>query len=159
MTDNTRMNRTLAAILLIGLTLTSVGASAEIREERLWLPPAFAQYSEALKTAAELALEHPDCQDVLYGRLNEFRSENSEISFTILCMKDARSTFNQVFALAELLDNPEADARRAARQQELEQLRNLLQPSSRPDMSGEADAEEEEAEEDDEAGEPAPEIF
>lgn len=157
MTDNTAMNRSLAAILLMGLTLTSIDVGAEVRPDRLWLPPAFAQYSDALTTAAELALEHPDCKDVLYGRLNEFRSENSGISFTILCMKDARSTFNQVFALSELLDNPEADARRAARQRELEQLRGLLQPSSRPDISSEADAEEEEAE--DQAGESAPEIF
>jgi hypothetical protein len=157
MTDNTVMNRSVAAFLLFGLTLAGAGVRAEVRPERLWLPPTFAQYSDALSTAAELALEHPDCKEVLYGRLNEFRSENSEISFTILCMKDARSTFNQVFALAELLDNPAADARRAARQQELEQLRNLLQPSRRSDSSSGTDAESEQA--DAQPGGPAPEIF
>lgn len=157
MTDNTVMNRSVAVFLLIGLALTGVDVRAEVRPERLWLPPAFAQYSDALSTAAELALEHPDCKEVLYGRLNEFRSENSEISFTILCMKDARSTFNQVFALAELLDNPEADARRAARQQELEQLRGLLQPSSRPDSNSATNTESDQ--DDVQPGGPAPEIF
>lgn len=157
MTDNAGMNRSFAVSLLVGLSLVGLYAQAEVRPDRLWLPPAFAKYSDALATAAELALEHPECKDVLYGRLNEFRSENSEISFTILCMKDARNTFNQVFALAELLDNPEADARRAARQRELEQLRNLLQPSSISE--GQIDADEESEESDDSSDETAPEIF
>ncbi|WP_169792274.1 hypothetical protein [Pseudohongiella spirulinae] len=149
------MNRSLAVSLLMGLSLASLDVRAEVRPERLWLPPAFAQYSDALSTAAELALEHPDCREVLYGRLNEFRSAQTEISFTILCMKDARSTFNQVFALADLLDNPAADARRAARQQELEQLRGLLQPSSRPGSDNEAETEAD-AEQDEDS---SPEIF
>lgn len=101
----------------------------ELRSERLWLLPRNANLADLLERAARQALEHPDCQDVLYGSLNEFRSERGGTSFTILCMRDARSTFNLVFEADDLksseeLNNP-ADLRP---REELERLRQMMQP-------------------------------
>lgn len=70
--------------------------------QRLWLPPSHAHLRPMLEYAVRLALGNPDCMDVLYGRLNEFRSEREEPTLTILCQKDARSTFNLIYRASDL---------------------------------------------------------
>ena len=107
---------------------SSVPVSKEpLKESRLWLPPAQAAHREALVRAARQALLHQDCSEVLYGGLNEFRSEREGTSFTILCMRDGRSTFNQVFFEAELMTDEDIRARTAVGAAELERLRSLMQ--------------------------------
>jgi hypothetical protein len=141
MTDNAAMKSKpymlLFSVLVCGLYAV-MPASAQIREERLWLPASHSQMRPLLLEAAQRALQHPECVEVLYGRLNEFRTESGETAFTILCMKNARSTFNQVFRLSDLQAQPvrveprEENTSRA----ELERLRNLLQGA--PDGSVDA---------------------
>jgi hypothetical protein len=98
---------------------------------RLWLPPQHTESAGLLLTAANLALEHPDCAEVLYGGLNEYRTQREGTSFTIMCIKDARTTFNQIFFASELAESeiktPEEDAVSRA---EIERLRQLIQNPS-----------------------------
>jgi hypothetical protein len=104
-----------------------------LKESRLWLPPAQANHREALVRAARQALLHQNCSEVLYGGLNEFRSEREGTSFTILCMRDGRSTFNQVFFESELMTDEDISARTASGAAELERLRSLMQqPGAQP---------------------------
>lgn len=80
-----------------------------VNPERLWLPPSAAHMMPALEEAAQRALAHPECAQVLYGRLNEFRTENNEPAMTILCQIDARNTFNLVFRVDELITADDND--------------------------------------------------
>ncbi len=73
-----------------------------VSPDRLWLPPSAAHLMPALQEASRQALNHPECAQVLYGRLNEFRTEHEAPALTILCQRDARSTFNLVFRVDEL---------------------------------------------------------
>lgn len=75
--------------------------------------------------AAQRAMEHPDCGEVLYGRLNEYRSERGENAFTILCMRDARYTFNLVFNTSDL-EEVEVDPEEEDSSANLQRLRSLL---------------------------------
>lgn len=106
---------------------------------RLWVPPRQSAFADLLLTAANLALEHPDCAEVLYGALNEYRTEREGTSFTIMCIKDARTTFNQIFFASDLPGNqtqtpeggvaPEAEIERrreSERRAEIERLRQLI---------------------------------
>jgi len=121
--------RILRRFFAVCLSLLVAGSVlAEVRPERLWLSGAHNSLRPLLTAAAYKALENPDCNDVLYGRLNEYRTEHVGTAFTILCMKDARTTFNLVFYASELGDvampvnNRDNDASRA----ELERLRQML---------------------------------
>lgn len=98
-----------------------------LREDRLWLSPAHASHREALVRAARQALLHAECNEVLYGGLNEFRTEHEGTSFTILCMRDGRTTFNQVFFQADLMTDEDIRARSPGGAAELERLRLLMQ--------------------------------
>jgi hypothetical protein len=103
----------------------------ELRPERLWLLPRHAEFAPLLNRAAEQALQHPDCIEVLNGGLNEFRTERTGISFTILCMKDARTTFNQVFYAEDLMVGDELDNEEepeAVLDSELQRLRDMMLP-------------------------------
>lgn len=98
-----------------------------LREDRLWLSPSHASHREALVRAARQALLHAECNEVLYGGLNEFRTEREGTSFTILCMRDGRTTFNQVFFEADLMTDEDIQARTPGGGAELERLRSLMQ--------------------------------
>lgn len=89
------------ALLLFGSS--HVLCAESVNRERLWLPPAAVHLMPALEEAARRALAHPDCTQVLYGRLNEYRTEHNEPAMTILCQIDARTTFNLVFRVDELI--------------------------------------------------------
>ncbi|HBN15837.1 MAG TPA: hypothetical protein DD407_12430 [Pseudohongiella sp.] len=145
MTDNEGMRTNklklsiLALFLLPTLGLTPVagqaqsisGSSTELLDEqeiaRLWLPASYAHLQDQLVLAARRAARHEDCQEVLYGRLNEYRTERDEPSFTIMCMKDVRTTFDQVFFASELDGESLDEPRQQPTSEELEQLRGLLQ--------------------------------
>lgn len=101
---------------------------------RLWLPPQHRESAGRLLTAAIVALEHPDCGEVLYGGLNEYRTEREGKSFTIMCIKDARTTFNQIFFASDLseteIETLEGDAASSAENAEIEHLRQFIQNPS-----------------------------
>lgn len=98
---------------------------------RLWLPPQHAASAGLLLAAANRALEHPDCAEVLYGGLNEFRTEREGTSFTIMCIKDARTTFNQIFHESDLAAaTTPAPVDESGSQEEFDRLRNLLRSPS-----------------------------
>lgn len=122
--------RILRSFLVICLGVAVAGSVlADVRPDRLWLSGANNSLRPLLTAAAYKALEHPDCNDVLYGRLNEYRTENVATAFTILCMKDARTTFNQVFYATELDDVVVPAARprdTETTRAELERLRQML---------------------------------
>jgi hypothetical protein len=102
-----------------------------LNPSRLWLPPQQAKVAGLLLTAANRALEHPECAEVLYGGLNEFRTEREGTSFTIMCIKDARTTFNQVFHERDLVASEvRSPAEEAAARAEIERLRGLIQNPS-----------------------------
>lgn len=69
---------------------------------RMWLPESAAQFHPFLKLAVAEALRDPTCTEVLYARLNEYRTIYEEPTFTILCKKDYKSTFNKVYHITEL---------------------------------------------------------
>lgn len=126
-------------LLLLGVSTSAV--HAEIRPERLWLPSGSSHLRDMLNLAALRALEHPDCKELLYGRMNEFRTENAETAFTILCLKDERTTFNLVFYAKDLAPESEqtGQVNDSESREELERLRNLLQGS--PSAADNADSE------------------
>jgi hypothetical protein len=121
----------------LGLTPGAVQAqsisdgSTELLDEkeiaRLWLPASYSHFQNQLVLAARRAARHEDCQEVLYGRLNEYRTERDEPSFTIMCMKDVRTTFDQVFFASELDGESLDEPKQQPTSEELEQLRGLLQ--------------------------------
>lgn len=155
--DNAGMKTSLAHSclrrLLVGLCLLSapclsaqepgagVNSKKPVKESRLWLPQSQAALHDSLVRAARQALLHPECNEVLYGSINEFRTQREGVSFTILCMRDSRSTFNQVFSEAELLSDVEIQSRATANTAaELERLRSLIplpsvQPPAQPSTS------------------------
>lgn len=99
-----------------------------------------------LAYAAELALSDPDCNQVLYGRLNEYRTENGEEpTMTILCQQDPRTTFNLVYQASDLeAAMPAADTEFSDEDADsnLDALRNLLMSNSelREQQRGESDS-------------------
>lgn len=108
--------------------------SRELKTDRLWLLPRHAEFAGLLERAARQALQHPDCNQVLYGSLNEFRTGRTGTSFTILCMQDARTTFNQVFFADDLLSDEEQADTDAPEDltDELDRLRRMMQPAVPP---------------------------
>ncbi len=128
--------KNLTVYLAAGLMLlsvmgnTSAAAEAEskagaVQPHRLWLPSSQENLRELLVAAAHQALEDPDCTEVLYGRLNEYRSENDETAFTILCMRDPRYTFNLVFNASDL-EPFEQEQETVSNTEDLQRLRALL---------------------------------
>ncbi len=135
-----------AALLLTALLSGSVtAAEAEaVKPHRLWLPSSQGNLRELLVAAAHRALEDPDCAEVLYGRLNEYRTENDETAFTILCMRDLRYTFNLVFNASEL-EPAESEEEVVSNAEDLQRLRELLGdiPASIREGSSDNDARQE----------------
>lgn len=87
---------------------------AETDPSRLW-PPASAQHLlPFLKLAVAEALQDATCTEVMYARLNEYRTVYEEPTFTILCKKDYKTTFNKVYQVTEL--DPEYNNRIAQRE-------------------------------------------
>ncbi len=76
---------------------------------RLWLPESSAHLQPFLELAVAEALRDTTCTEVLYARLNEYRTIYEEPTFTILCKKDYKSTFNKVYHITEL--DPEYNSR------------------------------------------------
>jgi hypothetical protein len=115
--------------------------SRELRTERLWLLPRQSAFTELIRRAGRQALQHPDCNEVLYGSLNEFRTERTGTSFTILCMKDARTTFNQVFFADDLMTEEDLNVAEqpSLATEELERLRQMMQPQSVPGSTQQAE--------------------
>jgi len=77
-------------------------AAATTDPTRLWLPASAAHLHPFLELAVAEALRDPSCTEVLYARLNEYRTIYEEPTFTILCKKDFKSTFNKVYQITEL---------------------------------------------------------
>lgn len=120
----------LITILVVGLVSLSViggpvSAAEAIKPHRLWLPSSQENLRDLLVAAAQQALQDPDCAEVLYGRLNEFRSENDETAFTILCMRDPRYTFNLVFNASDL-EPADSEQETESNTEDLQRLRALL---------------------------------
>lgn len=115
---------------LTGESAATQTLSRELRTNRLWLLPRHAELTDLLHRAGRQALQHPDCNEVLYGSLNEFKTDRIGTSFTILCMKDARTTFNQVFFAEDLMTDDELDVVEdpADASDELERLRRMMVP-------------------------------
>lgn len=143
----------LAAGLLLSSVLTGAAAAAEAETDtaavpphRLWLPSSQENLRELLVAAAHRALEDPDCAEVLYGRLNEYRSENDETAFTILCLRDPRYTFNLVFQASDLQPaEPEQEV--VSNTEDLQRLRALLGDIPASVRSGSDDSDDSEAQE------------
>jgi len=114
----------LATVMCGGLAAAEPGAGA-VKPQRLWLPPSQENLRELLVAAAHQALLDPDCAEVLYGRLNEYRTENDETAFTILCMRDARYTFNLVFNASDLAP-ADTEQEVVSNAEDLQRLRALL---------------------------------
>ncbi|MDO8910069.1 MAG: hypothetical protein Q7W55_16405 [Pseudohongiella sp.] len=132
--------------------------SRELRTDRLWLLPRHSAFTDLIRRAGRQALQHPDCNEVLYGSLNEFRTERTGTSFTILCMRDARTTFNLVFFADDLLSEEELNAAEepASSIDELERLRQMMLPQTAPNAAQPAEPIQSEAES---AELPAPVVF
>lgn len=141
----------LAAVLLLASVLAGGLSAAEaVKPHRLWLPSSQSNLRGLLEAAANRALEDPDCTEVLYGRLNEYRTENEGTAFTILCMRDPRYTFNLVFHASEL-EPAESEPDRASNSSDLQRLRELLgdiPASVRAGAAGNSDQQEPEEPED-----------
>lgn len=69
---------------------------------RMWLAESAAHLHPFLELAVAEALRETTCTEGLYARLNEYRSIYEEPTFTILCKKDYKSTFNKVNHITEL---------------------------------------------------------
>lgn len=126
-------------LLAITVLFAVSSHASESRSERLWLPANSAHLRPFLQMAVDLAMENEDCVDVLYARLNEYRTIYEEPTFTILCKKDVKTTFNRVIPITEVDPDYFAkiqrseDAADTARtlSPEIEALRNqLLSPSA-----------------------------
>lgn len=122
-------------------------AAEALQRHRLWLPSSQENLRPLLVAAAERALEDNECAEVLYGRVNEYRTENDETAFTILCMRDPRYTFNLVFNASDL-EPSDSDTEVVSNTADLERLRSLLGEIPARVRSGDDDMEsEQEAEE------------
>lgn len=113
----------LIATVLVIATLTSNVHAASSRSERLWLPASASHLRPFLQMAVDLALTDEECTDVLYARLNEYRTIYEEPTFTILCKRDAKSTFNRVIAITEV--DPDYFAKLEAGEEALDTARSL----------------------------------
>ncbi len=109
--------------------------SAEgVHPDRLWLPASAANLRPFLVMAVNKVLEDPTCVEVLYARLNEYRTIYEEPTFTILCQKDPKTTFNRVVKITEVdpeyYDKLRASAEASSQAQtlnpEIEALRRQL---------------------------------
>ncbi len=87
---------------------------AETDPSRLWLPASAQNLRPFLKLAVAEALQDATCTEVMYARLNEYRTVYEEPTFTILCKKDYKTTFNKVYHITEL--DPEYNNRIAQRE-------------------------------------------
>lgn len=68
---------------------------------------------------------------MLYGGLNEFRTEREGTAFTIMCIKDARTTFNQIFHQSDLaVTGATSPVDDSVSQAEFDRLRNLMRTPS-----------------------------
>lgn len=136
------LRTTLFAGLLALAGVTPAAAQQPVTDsERLWLPATAANLRPFLVMAVNKVMEDPACVEVLYARLNEYRTIYEEPTFTILCQKDPKTTFNRVVKITEV--DPEyftrlqAGAEAASQAQrltpEIEALRQqLLAPSGAP---------------------------
>lgn len=111
------------ATVLVIAALTSPAHAADTRSERLWLPASASNLRPFLQMAVDLALTDEDCTDVLYARLNEYRTIYEEPTFTILCKFNAKRTFNRVIPITEV--DPDYYAKLEAGQEALNTARNL----------------------------------
>lgn len=74
----------------------------EVHPDRLWLPASATNLRPFLVMAVNKVMEDPSCVEVLYARLNEYRTIYEEPTFTILCQKDPKTTFNRVVKITEV---------------------------------------------------------
>ena len=134
-----RLNLYRLPLLAATLLFAASSYGADTRSERLWLPASAAHLRPFLRMAVDLAMEDEDCTDVLYARLNEYRTIYEEPTFTILCKKDAKTTFNRVVPITEvdpdyfakIQQSEEATNTARTLSPEIEALRNqLLSPSA-----------------------------
>jgi hypothetical protein len=111
--------------LMLALCLIApAGAiAAETRSERLWLPASAQNLRPFLQMAADLALEDTTCTEILYGRLNEYRTAYEEPTFTILCKRDERTTFNKIIPITQV--DPDYFARLQASENAASQSQTL----------------------------------
>lgn len=131
--------------LLAGSGSLHADEALPFNPERLWLPPSAANLRPALEEAARRASRDPECEEVLYGRLNNWRTEQGDPSMTILCQRDARSTFDLVYRVAELSLHDEEqipDFSTRDAESNLETLRRLLMSESDSGSAAESEAEE-----------------
>ncbi|MES3007511.1 MAG: hypothetical protein V4751_07050 [Pseudomonadota bacterium] len=84
---------------------TGESAKAATESTRLWLPESAQHLHQFLEMAVAQALQDANCTEVLYGRLNEYRTIYEEPTFTVLCKKDYKTTFNKVYHITELDPN------------------------------------------------------
>lgn len=72
------------------------------KPERMWLPAAAQHLRPYLSIAVEQALKDEECAEILYARLNDYRTAYEEPTFTVLCKKDYKTTFNHVYKASDL---------------------------------------------------------
>jgi hypothetical protein len=91
------------SVALLALTgLPAIAAAQDVASERLWLPASATNLRPFLVMAVNKVQEDPACVEVLYARLNEYRTIYEEPTFTILCQKDPKTTFNRVVKITEV---------------------------------------------------------
>ena len=95
-----RIALTATVLALTGLSGTV--AAQDVTSERLWLPASASNLRPFLVMAVNKVKEDPACAEVLYARLNEYRTIYEEPTFTILCQKDPKTTFNRVVKITEV---------------------------------------------------------
>ncbi|MCB1665014.1 MAG: hypothetical protein KDI28_04505 [Pseudomonadales bacterium] len=96
------IRRLALATLCLLLGTPSMAAENSIQSERLWLPASASELRPFLQMAVDMALQDENCKDILYARLNEYRTIYEEPTFTILCQKDPKTTFNRVIKITEV---------------------------------------------------------
>lgn len=140
------LRHALSAGLLALTGLSAIATAQDVQSERLWLPASATNLRPFLVMAVNKVKEDPACVEVLYARLNEYRTIYEEPTFTILCQKDPKTTFNRVVKITEVdpeyFAKLEAGANAASQAQslnpEIEALRRqLLAPA---DTQGSAPA-------------------
>jgi len=72
------------------------------KPERMWLPVAAQHLRPYLSIAVAQALKDEECAEILYARLNDYRTAYEEPTFTVLCKKDYKTTFNLVYKASDL---------------------------------------------------------
>lgn len=76
--------------------------AVRVKPERLWLPSSAQHLRPYLELAVERSLEDEDCHEILYARLNEYRTVYDEPTFSVLCKKDYKTTYNHIYPVSEL---------------------------------------------------------